>query len=136
MNLLRLNTLPGTQTSYGSVPPGHAWYLPNWNLIIPKLSSFPKVSCGYFKSVYCAGINWFEGLNWLEGLYFKPKYRANMLFLFYFHVIAVLFLFLSLPWGSVYRFLYSISKVPRLLQRSTSPVIGNPGSLCVTHDIT
>ena len=39
----------------------------------------------------------------VEGLFFKPKYRANILCIC-FNFIAVLFLFLSSPWGSVYRF--------------------------------
>ena len=43
----------------------------------------------------------------VEGLFFKPKYRANILCIC-FNFIAVLFLFLSSPWGSVYRFLHSI----------------------------
>ena len=38
----------------------------------------------------------------VEGLFFKPKYCTC------FNFIAVLFLFLSSPWGSVYRFLHSI----------------------------
>ena len=39
----------------------------------------------------------------VEGLFFKPKYRANILCIC-FNFIAVVFLFLSSPWGSVYRF--------------------------------
>ena len=39
----------------------------------------------------------------VEGLFFKPKYRANILCIC-FNFIAVSFLFLSSPWGSVYRF--------------------------------
>ena len=39
----------------------------------------------------------------VEGLFFKPKYRANILCIC-FNFNAVLFLFLSSPWGSVYRF--------------------------------
>ena len=42
----------------------------------------------------------------VEGLFFKPKYRANILCIC-FNFIAVLFLFLSSPWGSVYGFLKS-----------------------------
>ena len=39
----------------------------------------------------------------VEGLFFKPKYRANILCIC-FNFIAVSFPFLSSPWGSVYRF--------------------------------
>ena len=39
----------------------------------------------------------------VEGLFFKPKYRANILCIC-FNFIAVVFLFLSSPWGSVSRF--------------------------------
>ena len=41
------------------------------------------------------------------GLFFKPKYRA--IYCTYFNFTAVVFPFLSSPWGSVYRFLYGIS---------------------------
>ena len=42
-------------------------------------------------------------------MFFKPKYRAKILCIC-FNFIAVLFLFLSSPWGSVYSFLHSIYK--------------------------
>ena len=40
-------------------------------------------------------------LQSVEGLFFKPKYLANI-YCTCFNFIAVLFLFLSSPWGSVY----------------------------------
>ena len=70
------------------------------------------VNCGWIISkllfvtvilYYCIHFH----LATVEGLFFKPKYRANILCIC-FNFIAVLFLFLSSPWGSVYRFLHSI----------------------------
>ena len=57
----------------------------------------------------------------VEGLFFKPKYRANILCIC-FNFIAVLFLFLSSPWGSVYRFCtvssFQLLKLENLLRWS------------------
>ena len=58
----------------------------------------------------------------VEGLFFKPKYRANILCIC-FNFIAVLFLFLSSPWGSVYRFLHITWSMAAILRDSVVVVV-------------
>ena len=78
-----------------------------------------------WKTNLLRGLNeneWFHfHLAPVEGLFFKPKYRANILCIC-FHFIAVSFLFLSSPWGSVYRFCTVLF---------WKPVNASPGLKCI-----